>query len=148
MREINIVRRKYYPQTTIGDLYIDDKWLCYTLEDSVRPSDIKVKHFTAIPVGTYFVTTRYSPSFEREVIQIYNDETQTKVTNDKVEFSWIYIHGGNKHQDTSGCIIVGYENNGNTIYSTAEKDLYDIIIDWLNNGHEVLVTIANSPQSN
>lgn len=146
-KTIEHIRRKYYAQTTIGEVYIDNKLFCYTLEDTVRPRNIKVKGLTAIPSDNYFVTLRYSPSFERDIVMLYNDSTKTKVKNEFISFSWIYAHGGNRHKDTMGCICVGYTVNKNTIHSTAEKELYDIIRKWIEDRHEVVWTITNDTQT-
>jgi hypothetical protein len=146
---IEHIRKRYYPQTTIGELYLNNSDIfCYTLEDTVRPPKIKVKHFTAIPEGSYFITTRYSPSFKRDMLLLYSDETKTKISNGIIEFSWIYAHGGNKHTDTSGCVIVGYKWDVNTVSSSAEADLFKIVKSWLDDGHEVIWKVINSKQEN
>ena len=144
--EIEVIRKWYYPQTTIGELFIDDRLFCYTLEDTVRPYNIKVPGHTAIPEDSYFVVPHFSTKFNRNVILLYNDETKTKCTNGKVSFTWIYFHGGNTHEDSSGCIIVAYNRRINRIQSSSEKDLYKKIIDTINKGEEVFVKVLNSPQ--
>ena len=148
MKDITIVRRKYYAQTTIGELFINGDFFCYTLEDALRPPSIKVKKFTAIPADDYFVTTRFSPSFGRDMLMLYNGEDDTEINNGTIKFNYVYFHGGNKHQDTDGCILVAYNENGNTIYNSAEKDLFDNINESLEKGEQVIVFIDNHPQYN
>ena len=84
---------------TLGKLYVDGKFFCYTLEDEYRK--IKVKGETRIPAGTYKVALRYSPKFsprtKHDMLWIQNVPG----------FSFILIHPGNSDDDTEGCILVG-----------------------------------------
>lgn len=76
------LNRKFKGQTyTIGDLSIDGKFFCNTIEDAVRelPATCpdtprgrsctckeKVYSKTAIPAGTYKVTLQYSPKYKKK----------------------------------------------------------------------------------
>jgi hypothetical protein len=104
---------------TIGDLYVNGKWFCNTLEDVVR--EIKIPNETAIPFGTYKVIVNMSPRFKRLLPRLLNVPG----------FDGILIHRGNTPSDTSGCILVG-ENKvkGKVINSTPyEKKLVEILKD-------------------
>ena len=57
---------------TIGELYIDKKYIADTLEDRVRPEGEKVYGKTAIPEGTYEVKLTYSPRFKKILPEILN----------------------------------------------------------------------------
>lgn len=83
---------------TLGELEVNNKYLCDTLEDRMRPDNQKVMHETAIPRGTYNVVLSYSPRFKQILPEIQN------VPN----FTGIRIHKGNNTKDTSGCLLVGY----------------------------------------
>ena len=85
------------PEYTIGKLYIDDKYFCDTLEDTVRTDGMKVYGKTAIPAGTYKIELTESPRFRCLMPLICN------VPN----FSGIRIHAGNSAEDTDGCVLVG-----------------------------------------
>ena len=85
---------------TIGELYIDKKYIADTLEDRVRPEGEKVYGKTAIPEGTYEVKLTYSPRFKKILPEILN------VPN----FSGIRIHSLNKAEESEGCIGVGEWN--------------------------------------
>jgi len=90
---LNRVNKNKY--CTIGELYINGKFQCYTLEDVERKSKIKGK--TAIPTGRYEVILNMSNRFKRVMPLLLN------VPN----FEGVRIHTGNSAKDTEGCILVG-----------------------------------------
>jgi len=103
----------------VGRLYIDGTYFCDTIEDQDRGlrqsmplseiKRVKVKHQTAIPLGTYRVLlNQVSPKFSRK--RYYNDFCQGKVPRlqNVPGFEGILIHCGFDHNSTSGCIIVGF----------------------------------------
>ena len=98
-----IALRKTY---TIGKLYIDGKYFCDTLEDTVRDTnksgkfdngEEKIKGKTAIPYGTYEIKWTYSPRFKKYTPQLMNVPS----------FEGIRIHSGNSSTDTEGCLLLG-----------------------------------------
>lgn len=93
------VKRKWRtPKSTIGEMYIDGKFECYTLEDFVRaPGEKKVYGETAIPAGTYRVVIDFSTRFQRRMPHIL----------DVPDFDGIRIHAGNSPVNTLGCVLVG-----------------------------------------
>ena len=91
---------------TIGKLYIDGKYFCDTLEDTVRDTnksgkfdngEKKVKGKTAIPYGTYEIKWTYSPRFKKYTPQLMNVSS----------FEGIRIHSGNSSDHTEGCLLLG-----------------------------------------
>ena len=104
---IEINRSANLTHSTIGSLYIDGEFFCFTLEDEAR--EVKIAGDTRIPAGAYTLGIR---------------EADTKLTNkyrDKYDFfkfhlhvkqvpgfEYIYIHAGNTHKHTDGCILLGY----------------------------------------
>ncbi len=151
MAHIKIERFKYTQQTTIGKLYLDDTYHCYTLEDTLRPAAIKVKGHTAIPQGVYSFEVTYSPRFKREMILIYNQNDKSLDSNG-ISFSGLRIHGGNRHEHSEGCPLTAYnynpddDNDGieeTTIQGTAEK----AITKWANeHGGCGTIEFVNLPQ--
>jgi len=98
--KITVIRRYKKEDYTIGDLYIDGKWLCNTLEDPVRilnEYEDKVYGKTAIPEGVYQVKLTYSPRFKKILPEVLNVQF----------FKGIRIHAGNTADDSEGCILVG-----------------------------------------
>lgn len=100
---------------TSGALYLDRKWLAWTLEDPVREMidsqgrwywrpEFKVKGKTAIPGGRYRLGLHQSPKFKRTLPHVL----------DVPDFAWILIHGGNGVDDTEGCILAGMRRSIDT----------------------------------
>jgi len=62
--KLEVKRKIFTDKSTIGELYIDGVFECYTLEDTVRQGP-KVFGKTAIPTGTYKVIVNMSNRFKR-----------------------------------------------------------------------------------
>lgn len=86
--------------STPGHLYLRngnvDKWLAYTLEDVTRTGE-KVHGRTAIPLGLYKLVISFSNRFKKELPEVQG------VPN----FTGVRIHGGNTHENTEGCPLIG-----------------------------------------
>jgi hypothetical protein len=106
--ELQLVRFLKSERRTIGRLSIDGESFCYTLEDTVRPLGQKVPGETAIPEGRYDIAMTYSPRF-KVVLPLL-----LKVPG----FEGVRIHAGNTEADTEGCILVGYNLDGEAISSS------------------------------
>ena len=115
--ELNLKRKYKDPKYTIGDLYINDKLFCNTIEDTDRGlkdsmtlTDIKAKKVygqTAIPTGTYEIDMNtVSPKFkDRSWAKPYGGKLP-RLLNVK-GFEGILIHTGNTAKDSLGCILMG-----------------------------------------
>ena len=114
-----IAKKKEY---TIGKLYIDNVYFCDTIEDTDRGLDqsmteqqvrsIKIPGKTAIPTGTYKINMNVvSPKFGSK--SFYKQTCNGKLPRllNVKGFEGILIHCGNTQLDTSGCLIVGENNN-------------------------------------
>lgn len=122
---------------TIGELLVNDKYLCDTLEDRVRPEGEKVYGKTAIPEGMYEVKLTHSPRFKKILPEILN------VPN----FSGIRIHTGNSSKDTEGCILVGTWDGekedwvGNS--RIAFDELMPLLEEATNNKEKITITVKS-----
>lgn len=85
--------------STPGTLWLDGKRIAYTLEDIVRPA--KVAGRTAIPAGTYQLIISMSGRFKRPLPEVLAVPG----------FVGVRIHGGNTHENTEGCPLVGLVRN-------------------------------------
>ena len=101
--ELTLTRTDFTNDSTIGELSVNGKFECFTLEDKVRP--VKIKGMTAIPAGAYEVVINFSERFQRPLPLLLN------VPN----FDGIRIHAGNTAKDTEGCILVGQVKQKNFI---------------------------------
>src|SRR4051794_9959221 len=95
--KLKLIRDPFTQNSTVGKLYADGKYLCYSLEDLRRPDGEKVHGATCIPSGVYQVQITQSARFGRRLPLLLN------VPN----FAGIRIHPGNAPNDTEGCILVG-----------------------------------------
>lgn len=120
---IKLLRTKSYPTHTSGQLYLEDEFFCFTVEDVVREIEGQpVEHWkipgeTAIPRGKYRLTFETSPRFGPDTITIQSVPG----------FKGIRIHAGNTHLDTEGCPIVGFRLlNGVVIPGTSKPALLEL----------------------
>ena len=110
---VNVIRKDYNENNTIGDLFINGKWFCYTLEDKVRPEGVKIYGDTAIPEGTYKMVLNHSNRFNKILPLLIGVPG----------FSGIRAHGGNNESDTSGCILVAKNRDADSIWEKQEDEL-------------------------
>lgn len=137
--KLTVKRIRQGNNSTLSEVYIDNRFCCYGLEDLVR--DRKIKGATAIPAGTYplrlntygAMNARYKrkfPDMHRGMIEI----------GDIPNFKYVYIHIGNNFADTAGCLLVGdsyREEDGEYILlksAKAYKRLYAELVDVVAEG--------------
>jgi hypothetical protein len=106
---ILIERYHYSARTSLGRmsfLYDNKKeYFGNTLEDTARPSNIKIYGETCLPPLECNVALYESPKFGKTII-FYTEPD--KVTIKAGILSWVgcLAHGGQTHKDTAGCVIV------------------------------------------
>ena len=134
MMKLELKRKWETSESTIGELYIDGKFFCYTLEDVVRDPGIKVPGETAIPADTYEVIIDKSKRFGRLMPHILNVPM----------FDGIRIHSGNKAEDTEGCVLVGTQKS--TDWISGSRDAFNMFFPQLQSAlreGKVYITITN-----
>lgn len=121
MLHLRVIREPSDGGATLGALYLNDVWQCWTLEDVIRePKDAppmasasgeaidssaldawvrswKVKGKTAIPAGRYDLRLTASARFGRVLPEVVGVPG----------FIGIRIHPGNTEHDTEGCLLLG-----------------------------------------
>ena len=98
--EIKLVREVFTETSTIGSLYINGVFECYTLEDKDRKLESggqKVYAKTAIPRGKYNIVNSFSNRFQKYLPEIQNVP----------QFAGIRIHPGNTADHSEGCVLLG-----------------------------------------
>jgi hypothetical protein len=140
---LRIIREEFTSQTTMGKMYIDGHFFGYTLEDTVRAFGIKVKGHTALPAYQYQVKLSFSPKYERMMPLIFNQNDES-VKALGIQFKGIRFHGGNRHSDTEGCILIAKHRVTNQIIQgSLEKELSLKISEAENQGKQIALEIIN-----
>lgn len=137
-------RKELTPKYTMGELYVDGKYFCDTLEDTNRDlnkngvfdnGEQKVYSETAIPYGTYKIEMYNSPKFSPR----YNNRKVPLLQN-VPSFQGVLIHSGNTVADTAGCILIGKKTSSG--YISNSKETLMKLLDLLDkNSGEISITI-------
>lgn len=149
--EMTLLRKEWSNLSTIGDMLIDDKFYCYTLEDVDRQfcyngnfknceqklwrKSLKIAGQTAIPYGRYEVIINWSNKFQCPMPLLLNVP----------DYEGVRIHAGNTDRDTEGCVLVGSTQGKDFIGNSKStfKSLFPIIREALKVG-KVWLTIGNT----
>lgn len=150
---LNLKRKKLAEDYTLGNLFINGKHFCDTLEDKDRGLDtsmsleeIKAKKVygkTAIPTGTYEITLDVvSPKFKDRNWATFCGGRLPRLIDVK-GYEGVLIHVGNKAEDTLGCILVGQNATDNFISNSTDtfKKLYQLLLDSKNKGEKLTIKI-------
>jgi hypothetical protein len=135
-----VLKRIYFGEDfTLGKLYNDEQFICYTLEDKVRevigePVSIwKVMGQTAIPKGVYPVIITMSTRF-RICLPLLMGVPG---------FDGVRIHTGNSSVDTEGCILVGSVWDGKSNWLGGSKVAFSMLFPLMEQAKEP-ITISIS----
>ena len=127
---IEVKRFEFKDTHTVGKLYINGSYECFTLEDAVR-NGTKVIGKTAIPIGTYKLIIDASTRFKQDMPHIL----------DVPDFTGVRIHAGNTSADTDGCILLGSTWAGKDFIGNS-KIAYKKFFDKLKQNKTVSITIS------
>ena len=138
-------------EATLGTLFNVDgepKFLCYMLEDQFN--EPKIPGETRIPPGRYEIKLRKEGGMFERYTKRFHWHGGMLWLQDVPDFTWVYIHVGNKDDDTEGCLLVGDGQISNVIERgqvmssvVAYRRLYSMIIESLNLGNEVWITVED-----
>jgi hypothetical protein len=141
--------------STISNLFmgvgLSKYFFCHILEDEQRA--VKFDGKTRIPSGYYEIKIRHgSAKFG------YYDDRFADIGHhgmlhiqDVPNFTWVYIHPGNDHEDTDGCLLPGFSHSadhiqgGGTVGRSVEayKALYKKVHAALLDGEQVFIDIRD-----
>ena len=150
--ELLVLRISSGDEATLGilhDVTEGPVFQCYVLEDQFN--EPKVPGETRIPPGRYQITLRTDP--HSKMNQRYGQrfpwhQGMLWITNIP-DFTFVYIHVGNKDDDTEGCLLVGDGQISNVVERgqvtgsvTAYTRLYNRIVKALES-EEVWIEIED-----
>ena len=99
-----LIRDSIVNDAVLGSLYVGGVKVCDTLENKAK----------LIPCGEYNLNVSKSQRFCRMLPLVYNDEVPMR--------RGIRIHVGNSVKDSSGCILVGFERNGDKLINSRNAE--------------------------
>ncbi len=124
--ELRLSREWLNDECSIGELYLNGVFECFTLEDKDRGlmqsmtlsqvQAIKVFGKTAIGKGRYQVVIQFSQKHQKDLPLLLN------VT----DYAGVEIHPGNTDADTLGCILLGQMRTTNSVLSSV-KAFYSLL---------------------
>ena len=102
--EMILIRDSIVGDAVLGSIYVGGIKVSETLENKAK----------LIPCGEYSLNVSKSPKFGRLLPLVYNDEVPMH--------RGIRIHVGNSVKDTEGCILVGFQRNGDRLVNSRNAE--------------------------
>ena len=120
--EMILIRDSVVGDAVLGSLYVGGIKVCETLENKAK----------LIPCGEYNLNVSKSQKFGRMLPLVYNDEVPMR--------RGIRIHVGNSVKDTEGCILVGFERNGDKLIHSRNAE--SAVTGLAGNGAKLIITTS------
>jgi len=143
---IQVVRLQDNSKSTIGTISLNGIFEGFTLVDTFNEPTIPGS--TRIPTGTYEIQLRTEGCMNKKYIWHFGDTHEGMLwLQDVPDFEWVYIHIGNKHEHTEGCILVGtgcdsdYKRQTVTGSTLKYISMYKKIVKEIKNGEKVTIQI-------
>lgn len=115
---LKLIRKQFTEESTIGELYINDVFECFIIEDKDRglkkmmtPNEIasiKIHGKTAIPYGVYEVAITFSNRFQ----------TYLPLLMGVTGYEGVRVHKGNRASESEGCLLPGTSKGNNVVNSS------------------------------
>jgi hypothetical protein len=103
--ELQLKRFSGGDEATLGLIFADEKFFCYSLED--QHNEPKIPGETRIPSGRYQIIFRNDGGMVTRYKKRFSWHNGMLWLQDVPGFRFIYLHVGNKDDDSEGCILVG-----------------------------------------
>lgn len=103
--ELGLARFNGAEESTLGLLYVNSSFFCYTLEDQFN--EPKVPGETRIPPGRYQIKLRDEGKMTVRYAKRFGFHMGMLHLQDVPNFKYVYIHTGNNDDHSEGCILVG-----------------------------------------
>lgn len=148
--DLKLIRKEFTELSTIGELYVNDVFNCYIVEDKDRGlKDImslaeivahKVHGKTCIPYGSYKVIVTKSERFSA----MKGKPVYLPILLNVKGYEGVRIHIGNRPEDTEGCLLPcsAKSKDSGTGSTVAFNKLNDMINNALKVGENVIITIT------
>lgn len=136
--KILIQRYSLNDESTLGLLFVNGEFQCYTIEDTYNKAKVYGK--TRIPSGIYMLKLRNEGGMVKKYNTRFNNHRGMLHLQNVKDFQYVYIHVGNKSEDSEGCVLVGNQPNNNQRdkgfigdSATAYQELYNKINNVIDN---------------
>ena len=144
---LELSRIKSDNDSTLGILKINGIVFCGVVEDEYRTK--KIFGETRIPSGTYEIKLRNEGGMTKKYASHFPDFHRGMLWLQNVpNFDYVYIHIGNKEDDTAGCLLVNYGLNFLTMTGHKSTEayifLYKMIIEAFDKGEKVFIKIIDN----
>jgi hypothetical protein len=123
-------------ESTLGLVFVEERFFCYSLEDQFN--EPKIPGETRIPAGRYQIILRNEGGMVTRYKKRFSWHSGMLWLQNVPGFRFIYLHVGNKDDDSEGCILVGdgqvqnVTERGQVTSSVAGyRRLYEIITEAL-----------------
>ena len=143
--KLDVYRYSDNRESTLGLLFIDGCFECYTLEDEARSK--KVFGETRIPSGSYTIKLRTEGGHHSRYAHKFSFHKGMLWLQDVPNFKWILIHIGNTDNDTAGCLLVGNSVNNNTLgdgkignSTEAYINMYKKVVSAMDSGEPISIS--------
>ena len=144
---VKLIRFSSQEDSTLGLLYIDGAFQCFTIEDEFREE--KVHGETRIPEGIYELGIRAEGGFHERYKQRFRGVHKGMIeVKDVPNFKYILLHIGNWEHQSEGCLLVGNSAKHNVSGSgmvleskIAYLRVFPIIMRALQKGKKVFLNI-------
>ena len=139
-------------EATLGTLFDvsgpDPAFKCYMLEDQFN--EPKIPGETRIPPGRYQILLRPEGGMHQRYGKRFSWHKGMLWLQDVPGFTFIYIHVGNKDDDSEGCLLVGDGQTSNVVERgqvassvSAYTRLYEEIVNAFDGEEQVWITIED-----
>lgn len=144
MMHVTVSRFAPLSEATIGAVYVDKRFSCFSLEDQAQP--VKVAGETRIPAGTYSLKLRTYGRLHEKYAGKFTEHRGMIELVDVPGFTDVLIHIGNTDKDSAGCILVGdgaVASGELTLSTQAYRRLYGEISNALLAGEGAVLTVED-----
>jgi hypothetical protein len=157
---ILIERYSYTAQTSLGRMFflyekqfVTDPpqpikvYFGNTLEDTVRPENIKVYGETALPGGLECDVSLFENDHYKKTIIFHTEPDKVTIKAGILKWVGCLAHGGQTHKDTAGCVIVAHSIiDKDTVQGSLKDDLRKFIEEKMNEGYKIKARFVNLNQ--